>query len=282
MTRRLLTSCCSSLALLCVLGLPGCGGDDAGSSGGSTGGSSSGGDTAADSGGGADDTSDGETPVSTGPRLVDPANTGSLSGRVTLDGPAPERDFVRMIGEAWCMGEHDEGGFLDTALLVGEGGGVANAFVWIESGLDDWEFPDPEGAVVLDQIGCLYTPRVLGIQAKQELQARNSDPITHNVHTKGRKEENKSTPANDTRSFEFKRAEIMVEVVCDIHAWMKGWIGVVDHPLYAVTGADGRWSMDGVPPGTYQVGIWHEVLGQTSLSATIDAQGNVTGLDHAY
>lgn len=203
---------------------------------------------------------------------VDPAAAGTLTGVVYAEGTPPAPGRLQMVGESFCLGLGD-GSQADTRLLVA-GGRLANAFVWITSSLDAYVFTPPTSPVTIDQRDCTFTPRVVGVQVGQEVLARNSDPVMHNVHTQPDKnrEKNVGIPAGaDPYALEFKRPEVMVPVICDVHAWMKAWIGVVEHPFFAVTGADGSFRMDGVPAGEHTLGVWHETLGTREVKVTVTA-----------
>ncbi len=67
----------------------------------------------------------------------------------------------------------------------------------------------------------------------------------------------------------FTSREVMVPFKCDVHPWMHAYIGVLDHPFFAVTGPDGTFSLKGLPPGTYTIEAWHEELGTMTQSVTI-------------
>jgi uncharacterized protein (DUF2141 family) len=69
----------------------------------------------------------------------------------------------------------------------------------------------------------------------------------------------------------FAKPEI-VRINCDLHSWMIGWVVVAAHPYYAITGADGQFSFDNLPPGKYDLHVWHERLGTVQASATVDGQ----------
>lgn len=59
----------------------------------------------------------------------------------------------------------------------------------------------------------------------------------------------------------FTLSEVMVPIRCDVHGWMNAYAGVMDHPYFAVSGPDGTFEIEGVPPGTYTIEAWHEKLG---------------------
>ena len=131
---------------------------------------------------------------------------------------------------------------------------------------------------MIDQTGCLYVPHVLGIQAGQTLQIRNSDETLHNIHAmpKNNKEFNIGQPVKGlTTERVFDKPEVMVPFKCDVHKWMNSYAGVVDHPFFAVTGPDGSFSLEGVPAGDYVVEAWHERLGTKEMNVTVIAEGGV-------
>jgi plastocyanin len=213
------------------------------------------------------------------PTPLDLATTGVIAGAVRLDGAPPPRQEVRFGSFAECKAQHPQPTLADDVLVVD--GRVQNAFVYLQQGLGDRVFAIPAEPVTIDQKGCLYTPRVAGAQVGQLIKFVNSDPAIHNVH--GVPKESRAwnfvlARAGLSREIRIDHPEVMVSIRCDLHPWMQGWIGVVDHPYYAVTGADGAFRLAQVPPGTYTVAAWHERLGTRSQQVTIAerAQADVT------
>jgi plastocyanin len=164
-------------------------------------------------------------------------------------------------------------------------GKLANTFIYIKDGtveggkkIGDYSWPTPTEAVKLDQNGCHYVPHVLGVQVGQKITITNSDATQHNIHwtPKVNPEWNQSQ-ANGAPAIEktFGRAETLVPVKCNQHPWMKSYIGVLKHPLFAVSSADGTYTIAKVPPGKYTVVAWRE--GQTpeegTLEVTVAANG---------
>jgi plastocyanin len=159
------------------------------------------------------------------------------------------------------------------AVVVGADGAVQNTFVYIKDGLDKaYSFDVPATAVMLDQKGCRYVPRVIGIRAGQRLEVVNTDATLHNVHAlpMQNQEFNHGQKEKDPNIVHtFTVPEVMVRFKCDVHGWMTAYVGVMAHPFFAVTGQDGTFKIDGVPPGTYTVGVWHEKFGESTQSVTL-------------
>ena len=156
-------------------------------------------------------------------------------------------------------------------------GGLANAFVYVKSGLDRKTFATPSTPVAIDQSGCWFRPRVLGIQTNQALQITNSDPVTHSIHPMAQinREWNHSQAAGEPPlARKFARPEVMIHVKCNIHSWMQAYIGVVDNPYFAVSGEDGSYRIGNLPPGTYTVAIWQEKLGTQEQQVTVAPHSN--------
>ena len=138
-------------------------------------------------------------------------------------------------------------------------------------------FHAPSGSALLDQHGCIYVPRVLGVMVGQTLEIRNSDPTAHNVHftPKKNKEFNKSQPKKDlVEKLTFKRSEMMVPVKCDVHPWMGAFVGVMDNPFFGTTRGDGTVQIEGLPGGTYTLVAWHEKFGEKTTEITVSTDGS--------
>ena len=225
-----------------------------------------------DSGSADDMDAAGDAPMAT----VDPATAGTISGKIMLDGEAPPADAVQMAADPNCARMHDSPVMTEFVITDMEGG-LQNAFVYLKAGLDEnMQFPVPSEPVILNQEGCVYVPHVLGIQVGQEMQILNSDQTLHNIHATpaANREFNIGQPVqgmSTTRTFD--TVEVMVPFKCDVHRWMNSYAGVLDHPYFAVSGADGSYTIGNVPPGDYTVGIWHERLGEMEMAVTLEASG---------
>lgn len=209
---------------------------------------------------------------------VDPATAGTVAGTVTFDGTAPKPAVVRMDSDPNCASQGATG--TDESVVVGGGGTLQNVFVYVKDGLGNLRFPVPSNTILLDQKGCRYVPHVLGAQVGQIVEILNSDPTLHNVHAvpAANREFNTGQPLPGLKHVHrFSTREVMVPFKCDVHPWMRAYIGVLDHPYFAVTGPDGTFQLAGLPPGTYTIEAWHETLGTQTQSVTIGAKetGNV-------
>jgi hypothetical protein len=126
-------------------------------------------------------------------------------------------------------------------------------------------YPVPATPVVIDQKGCMYHPRVLGIIVGQPLKIRNSDPLLHNIKAMGKANRpfNISQPAAGmTTDRSFTTPEVMLPFECNVHGWMHAWAGVMPYPFFSARGADGRFTIKNLPAGTYTIEAWHEKYGR--------------------
>jgi plastocyanin len=205
------------------------------------------------------------------------ATAGAVTGKIKFEGNAPAPRPVRMGSDPLCA--KVGAGVNSEILLVGPGNGLQNVFVYVKDGLGTRKFPAPKTPVVLDQKGCRYLPHVFGVQVGQPIQIINSDPTLHNVHAMGKtnSEFNFGQP-KDTKPVTktLDKAEIGVPFRCDVHGWMNAWAGVVSHPFFAVTKADGSFEIKGLPAGSYTIEAWHERLGTQTQKVTVDAKGTGT------
>lgn len=201
---------------------------------------------------------------------VDPATAATVSGKVTFEGAVPKAPPLNMSAEPSCQELHDGPVYPDQVAV--SDGNLANVFVWVKSGLEGKAFEPSSQPVTLDQKGCIYHPHVIGIQTNQALEVTNSDPFTHNVHplpTTNREFNRSQSAGSAPVEHKFPRQELKIAVKCNVHPWMRSYINVVDHPFFAVTGADGSFTIKGLPPGTYTIEAIHESLGEKDMSVTV-------------
>jgi hypothetical protein len=195
--------------------------------------------------------------------MLNSAVAGDVTGKVTLKGtPPPEKSIAF---DDTCNGLKPT---VTTTrhYVVGADGGLANAFVYISSGLEGKKFTPSTQAAELDQQGCNYQPYVSGVMVGQALRIKNSDPIMHNIHAlpkvDGNTEFNFAQPSqndvNDTKwTSSITAPEVLVKMKCDVHPWMFAYVGVQSHPFFAITDKDGNFKIANVPAGKYTVTAYH-------------------------
>ena len=199
-----------------------------------------------------------ETAAPGGPLWKPAGNEGNVTGVITFTGAVPAPSKLDMSSDPKCEGEN----FLNDVVV--KDGKLQNVFVFVKSGAPQAAFETPATEVTLDQRGCKYVPRVLGIQAGQPLKIVNSDPTTHNIHTLPRvnREFNSSQQAGEGPIIrKFKNPEAIFPVKCNQHSWMKAYIAVLAHPFFAISDASGAFTIKGLPPGEYEIEAWHEKYG---------------------
>ena len=194
---------------------------------------------------------------------------GGLTGTVRFIGKPPALRAIDMSTDGHCLsGDGGEGSrndsFVAAATTVDGEFHLANVFIWIEGA----ELPDSaEGSkpLVIDQKGCRYLPRVSGTRIGNTVQILNSDNTVHNVHNRASKGGfNKVMLAQaDPLEVVFEEEELMVQLRCDVHPWMRAYVGVLPHDYHAVSGEDGRFRLPALPPGDYRLRAWHELLGRS-------------------
>ena len=205
------------------------------------------------------------------PGPIDEASLASIAGKVSFSGEKPASKPVSMDAVPACANQH-KGELAPQDTIVGAGGALKNVFVYVKAGLPARQWPVPKTPVAMDQKGCMYTPRVLGIMVGQDFEVSNSDPTMHNVHPlpRNNKEWNTSqAPKGEKIVRQFDKEDVMIPFKCNVHPWMKAFVGVVAHPFFAVTGDDGTFSIKGLPPGEYMLEAWHERLGTQEIKVTL-------------
>ena len=197
---------------------------------------------------------------------------GTISGTIKFTGTAPRNPTIDMSEEAACKAKYQTTP-TEEVVVTGPANALGNVFVYVKSGLPAGQtFPAVTTPVVLDQDGCHYKPHVLGLRVGQPLEIRNSDPVLHNIKAVAKKNRpfNVSQPtAGMKTSRTFTAAEVMVNLECNVHGWMKAYVGVRTDPFYAVSGPNGSFKIEGLPPGTYEIEAWHEKFGTQTATVTI-------------
>ncbi|MEE8523967.1 MAG: carboxypeptidase regulatory-like domain-containing protein [Thermoanaerobaculia bacterium] len=204
------------------------------------------------------------------------AFAGSVTGTITYDDRVPppgKGPFspIKMDADPACAAKYDGDLPASGQLVLGDGNALGNVFVQVKNA-PAGSGAAPSEAVVIDQNGCMYHPRVVGVRVGQPLMFKNSDGILHNVH--GRPKENREfnigmPPTLKQKDQTFNKPEPLFPVKCDVHPWMQSYVAVMTHPYFAVTGENGKFSLANVPDGDYEIEAWHEKLGTQTAKVTV-------------
>ena len=196
----------------------------------------------------------------------------AVTGSASFSGTAPAPKEINMAADPSCAALHPTPAFTEEA-VVNSNGTLKNVFVYVKGGLEGKTFPKPADAAKIDQNGCHYAPHVLGVMAGQPLEILNSDATLHNIHSlaKASKEFNVGMPIKGMKVKKtFEKPEIMVKLKCDVHPWMNAYIGVLDHPYFAVTDDTGKFEIKDLPAGKYTLEAWHETFGTKTQEITVE------------
>jgi hypothetical protein len=213
-------------------------------------------------------------------------NMAAFRGRITVAGTPPTlsplvaKDDPK-VKDAVCVAQ----AVPDESVIVGDGGGLANVFVYAKKVPSGVEVPPvPTEPVVIDQVACRFVPQAMVFRVGQPLLMKNSDPVSHNVRTAGFTQQiNQIISPNDQTGIpvSYSRPErVPVQTKCDIHAWMLAYHFPLDHPYAAVTGPDGSFEIKDLPPGDWEFVVWHGKAGNIEKSVKFKAAaGQVVAQD---
>jgi plastocyanin len=218
--------------------------------------------------------------------------TGTVTGIVRFKGEKPEaKPIAEVAGNGYCkqcypdaLPRHDD-------FVFGKNGAddtLVNVLVYVSKGLEDKTFDVPREPVLLDQSGCMYAPHVVAVMVGQTLEIRNSDATLHNVMSTPRNNApfNFGMPGKDQVIKKvFKQPELKMNLRCFMHPWMSSYVHVLEHPFFAVTQADGTFTIQGLPPGEYEISVLHEAARfeatPTTVAVTVGA-GETRTIEFGY
>ena len=207
-------------------------------------------------------------------RKIDPDTTGSVAGKVTLDGAPPAAKPIDMSAEPFCA-KLNGAPVMPQQVVTGDAGGLANVVVYVKDFPADYIVDPPPAAAVLAQRGCMYDPHIVAMRTGQALEIKNEDQATHNVlamPNQNPKWNRSETPGAAPLEETFAIPELAMPLRCNVHPWMKSYVFVFSHPYYAVTGKNGQFELKNLPPGTYTIEAWQEKYGVQESTATIGAK----------
>ena len=191
----------------------------------------------------------------------------SIEGEIDFTGKVPAAGKLHREADPFCAKKT----MMDPAVTV-KGGKLANVWVNITKGAKD--AAPATSTVEMDQKDCMYEPRMATAVVGQKIQAKNGDPVLHNVHTYFGASTlfNKGMPNDKAAPIEATaKEEGVMKWKCDVHPWMRGFIGVSKSGLQAIAGESGTFKIDNVPPGKYTIEAWHEKFGSKKQDVTVEA-----------
>lgn len=201
------------------------------------------------------------------------ASAATLVAHVALKTAPPPAKVINTNADPYCAMAHKTQKLTSEEVVVNPGGTLSDAFVFVSEGVTG-NYPTPKNPVVLDQVGCHYTPHLIGVMAGQPIVIRNSDNTLHNIHPlpKVNTPFNIGMPTKGMTSTKvFAKAENPFHVKCDVHPWMSGYIAVFNHPFFGVSNDKGVVEIANLPAGTYTIESWQEKYGPKYEKVTLGA-----------
>lgn len=197
--------------------------------------------------------------------MASSAEWGELKGRIVFTGDIPKPEVLQITRDEDVCGHP---ALLDESLIVNaQNRGLQNVVIWLSSKSPVPISPtlaEPSKPAVLDNKNCRFVPRIVRLRTNQILRSTSSDPVAHNVAVYARRNTpfSEVIPKDSPLEKSFAREELMpIRVDCSIHAWMRAYLMITDHPYSAVTDKNGQFTIPEVPFGEWHFRFWHEKVG---------------------
>ncbi|HZY09619.1 MAG TPA: carboxypeptidase regulatory-like domain-containing protein [Bacteroidota bacterium] len=212
------------------------------------------------------------------------AIAGSIKGKVDFKGTKPSTAKIKMNADPRCVKIHTGKEVSSEQVIINENNTLRYVFVYVKKGLEGKKFDTPKEKKTIDQRGCMYSPHIFGMMVNQPLEIMNSDPTLHNIHAlpKSSPQFNIAQPKQGMKTTKsFSKPEVMVKIKCDVHSWMASYVGILEHPFYAVSDDKGNFEIKNLPAGDYEIEAWHEKYGSNSMKVSVGAADSKTA-DFAF
>ncbi|HRI51201.1 MAG TPA: hypothetical protein PLW65_13565, partial [Pseudomonadota bacterium] len=213
-----------------------------------------------------------------------PQSGATATGRASLIGKPPPVEAQPRGSDPFCAGLART----DESLVVDPRGGLQNVLVRVVEG-GGGPYAPPAEPVRLTQTECRYSPRVLGVVRGQPVLVSNSDGTLHNVHALlgettvlNQIQLNAEAPLIDLRQILAVTRTSPLKLRCDIHPWMAAYLFVLEHPFFAVTAADGTFTLKNLPLGEYVLEAWHERLGTRRAKLSVAAAAPASPIEFRF
>ena len=204
---------------------------------------------------------------------IDPATAATIDGTISFEGTPPRAKPIDMSNDPGCKGS------ASSEQVVVDDGHLANVLVYVKDGLGHRSFDPPQQVVTIKQEGCQYVPHMVAVMTGQPVRFEDTDQTLHNIHSmsKNNSEWNQSQmPNSQPLDKTFSAPELMIPIKCNQHPWMYMYLSVIGNPFFAVTGKDGKFSLRGLPPGTYTIAAVQEKYGEKTQTITVGAKEDKT------
>lgn len=205
------------------------------------------------------------------------SNSSTVIGKAVYRGTPPGPYVIWVEKDTDVFGEKVP----DERLIVSPAGRIKNVLVTVD-GIKKGK-PWPKHSQRLLNKGGRFVPHFQVVRTGSKLEIVNEDPTLHNTHAvlQGRTLFNLAQPLQGQVIRKRLKRQGLLEIMCDSHDWMNGWIAVLDHPYFAITGEDGSYKITGIPPGTYTLTAWHEKMGLQQVQVTLEA-GKQQGVNFEF
>ena len=200
---------------------------------------------------------------------------GSIEGKVEFRGPLPSaRKVIPTQDQQVCGGPRDE-----PRIVLGPDNAVQGAIVFLKGVEKGKAFEKPKKPPVVDNTKCKFEPELQVVPVGTEISIHNSDPVLHNTHgylladsRRGRTVFNTALPQKGQQVKTVLKLPGIVDVACDVHGWMQGWIFVAENPYYGITEKNGTFAIKDIPPGKYTLATFQAYTGVREIPVTVEAK----------